>query len=737
MEADSREELVGHCDDSSVADDSGIVLYAQGFAGACGPHILDGKYVGSMRETHDGKPIFSLVKSDLDHNPASVSGASGGNQHSAASFFYCDESHGDHVCGWWLCPDNESDIAWAFNVGANDMPPVTGWRSPSYCKDIVEGARLVPMSSMGEPTLSEEQMVASVSCYVIPPDVHSHLQGIVEVFRAPPPLNYCIDCRKPLSAPCVAPCGHLVCAEHLQSAGYKCPWSPECETYPPLRNVGLHGVHGSGVMQQLLALVGDEVALKCGARGLKSSEFWEDTAGQAVGGVKGAKRGVCACDTPLRLAAAYEWLSHEHSLVHNYAEACVAIAAAAHVYKAFVGSMAVKYLDGNRRIHAVAPCRHEGVVRVAQWHDTAVMKANAWARKCNDREELVKAVAMLPTPSVDELKMQICSDRTLAAFIPHLSKMRQLLDCPLCYRLLHEPTTTPCGHTFCRNCLARALDATSGCAMCRSELRGYIGFYGPCLALQHLVESLWPEESAQRYNEEAVELREVHASDEHCIPLCTPGELLMPHETRIIRIFDQQQRLMLHRALESGSHRFGMCLPVSPDLDGRDSFADIGIEIEFRGVRIIEDGRAVVDGIGMRRFRVLDTNVRDGYTIANVEFCTDSNDDVEETREAIELFLQLVQEFCTRVPDSTAVAALLNTGVPSAEDIPACDQLAWQVLARIPAPLRLKYHCFSIFSYSKRFSIVAGVVRRCMMGLIAAQTAHESESQVRDATTFL
>jgi len=189
----------------------------------------------------------------------------------------------------------------------------------------------------------------------------------------------------------------------------------------------------------------------------------------------------------------------------------------------------------------------------------------------------------------------------------------------------------------------------------------------------------------------------------------------MPHETRIIRIFDQQQRLMLHRALESGRNRFGMCLSVSQAFEGPQVFADIGIEVEFRGVRIIEDGRAVVDGIGMRRFRVLDTFVRDGYTIANVEFCRDSNDDVEETREAIEMFLQLVQDFCRRVPDSSTVAALFNAGVPSAEDVAACDQLAWQVLARIPASLRLKYHCFSMFSYAKRFSIIAGIVRRCMI----------------------
>lgn len=32
------------------------------------------------------------------------------------------------------------------------------------------------------------------------------------------------------------------------------------------------------------------------------------------------------------------------------------------------------------------------------------------------------------------------------------------LDCTLCLKLLHQPLTTPCGHSFCRGCLLQALD---------------------------------------------------------------------------------------------------------------------------------------------------------------------------------------------------------------------------------------------------------------------------------------
>jgi hypothetical protein len=41
-------------------------------------------------------------------------------------------------------------------------------------------------------------------------------------------------------------------------------------------------------------------------------------------------------------------------------------------------------------------------------------------------------------------------------------------ECPLCIRLLWQPITTPCGHTFCKMCLDRVLDHNTACPMCKS-----------------------------------------------------------------------------------------------------------------------------------------------------------------------------------------------------------------------------------------------------------------------------
>ena len=44
------------------------------------------------------------------------------------------------------------------------------------------------------------------------------------------------------------------------------------------------------------------------------------------------------------------------------------------------------------------------------------------------------------------------------------------LECSLCLRLLYNPVTTPCGHTFCCSCLERSLDHQDRCPLCKDSL---------------------------------------------------------------------------------------------------------------------------------------------------------------------------------------------------------------------------------------------------------------------------
>lgn len=44
------------------------------------------------------------------------------------------------------------------------------------------------------------------------------------------------------------------------------------------------------------------------------------------------------------------------------------------------------------------------------------------------------------------------------------------LDCTICLKLLYNPITTPCGHSFCRACLLQTMDYGNKCPVCRIVL---------------------------------------------------------------------------------------------------------------------------------------------------------------------------------------------------------------------------------------------------------------------------
>ena len=47
-------------------------------------------------------------------------------------------------------------------------------------------------------------------------------------------------------------------------------------------------------------------------------------------------------------------------------------------------------------------------------------------------------------------------------------------ECKLCFELMFNPVTTPCGHVFCRDCLFRTIDHSPNCPVCRLSLTPYV-----------------------------------------------------------------------------------------------------------------------------------------------------------------------------------------------------------------------------------------------------------------------
>eukprot|EP00775_Hariotina_reticulata_P012534 gene12534-12667_t len=125
-------------------------------------------------------------------------------------------------------------------------------------------------------------------------------------------------------------------------------------------------------------------------------------------------------------------------------------------------------------------------------------------------------------------------------------------------KLLHEPVTTPCGHTFCRGCFSRSMDHNNKCPMCRTVL--HVGRELPVtITLQNIISKAFPEEAEARAAEtKGVTTAEaaLAAVEEVTLPLFVMSTLL-PGEKMALNIFEPRYRLMARRCME-GNRRFGM-----------------------------------------------------------------------------------------------------------------------------------------------------------------------------------
>ena len=83
----------------------------------------------------------------------------------------------------------------------------------------------------------------------------------------------------------------------------------------------------------------------------------------------------------------------------------------------------------------------------------------------NEQQETAEAVEA----SNEEMPNQASAVRHQLLINPELIKPSDL-ECSLCYRLLFDPVTTPCGHCYCCACLDRSLDHQDKCPLCKSSL---------------------------------------------------------------------------------------------------------------------------------------------------------------------------------------------------------------------------------------------------------------------------
>lgn len=213
------------------------------------------------------------------------------------------------------------------------------------------------------------------------------------------------------------------------------------------------------------------------------------------------------------------------------------------------------------------------------------------------------------------------------------------MDCQVCYGLMLDPVTTTCGHTFCRKCVARVLDHSTLCPICRRHLPMPPGVfqYPSNQRLSNLLRNLCPDSIAARA--EAAAQEESSARSGKTLPLfvCT---LAYPSMPTFLYIFEPRYRLMIRRAIESGDRKFGMVLynrRGEPQGDlGPTHFMQYGTLLHIISMEMMPDGRSLIETRGLSTFRIKDWGMLDGYIMANVERTDDIPLAEEEQIEATE-----------------------------------------------------------------------------------------------------
>ncbi|XP_071689729.1 uncharacterized protein [Rutidosis leptorrhynchoides] len=186
-------------------------------------------------------------------------------------------------------------------------------------------------------------------------------------------------------------------------------------------------------------------------------------------------------------------------------------------------------------------------------------------------------------------------------------------DCTLCLKLLYEPITTPCGHTFCRSCLFQSMDRGNRCPLCRTVL-----FISPrtcaiSVTLNSIIERNFPQEYAER----KLEHQSLTNMGPDLIPLFVM-DVVLPCQKLHLNIFEARYRLMVRRIME-GNHRMGMVIFDSTT----GSVADYACEVEITDCEPLPDGRFFLEVESRRRFLILRNWDQDGYRVAEVEWVQD------------------------------------------------------------------------------------------------------------------
>uniref|UniRef100_A0A8C6QHR1 LON peptidase N-terminal domain and ring finger 2 n=2 Tax=Nannospalax galili TaxID=1026970 RepID=A0A8C6QHR1_NANGA len=286
-------------------------------------------------------------------------------------------------------------------------------------------------------------------------------------------------------------------------------------------------------------------------------------------------------------------------------------------------------------------------------------------------------------------------------------------ECALCMRLLFEPVTTPCGHTFCLKCLERCLDHAPHCPLCKDKLSELLATrnFNITILAEELIFRYLSEELSDRkriYDEEMSELSNLTRD----VPIFVCA-MAFPTVPCPLHVFEPRYRLMIRRCMETGTKRFGMCLSAK-----NAGISEYGCMLEIKDVRTFPDGSSVVDAVGIGRFRVLSHRHRDGYNTADIEYMEDEKVEGPEYEELAALHDSVHQQsvsWFASLQDHMKEQILSHFGLmPDREPEPQSNSIgpswSWWILAVLPLERKAQLAILGMTSLKERLLAIRRIL---------------------------
>uniref|UniRef100_A0A673M0Q6 LON peptidase N-terminal domain and ring finger 1, like n=1 Tax=Sinocyclocheilus rhinocerous TaxID=307959 RepID=A0A673M0Q6_9TELE len=272
-------------------------------------------------------------------------------------------------------------------------------------------------------------------------------------------------------------------------------------------------------------------------------------------------------------------------------------------------------------------------------------------------------------------------------------------------RLFYQPVTTPCGHTFCKNCLERCLDQNPQCPLCKESLKEYLAFrkYTITQVLDKIIKQYLSKEHSERLKLVSFVAHLIRfiifLTKNVPIFVCTMAYPIVPCP---LHVFEPRYCLMIRRCMETGTRQFGMCISET-----QKGFVDYGCMLQIRSVHFLPDGRSVVDTIGGKRFRVLSCGMRDGYCIANIEYLEDMKEDLEKLQvlhdqvydQARKWFQNLENRFRNQILQHFGPMPMREADIQATPNGPTC---CWWLLAVLPVDPHYQLSILSMTTLKER-----------------------------------